>query len=326
MPGRRLALGLLCAALPMQAAQAFDCAKAATGVERLICADPGLKALDDRMGQAYAQVRDLTPKDGRAMLGQAQKAWIMEREGCSGGDDPAVCVKDSTRARLALLLGGAASGPGTPTRIVPRFIMQTGTDSRYEIDATLLRMVAPASPGEKRLNRLADALAADIPFGPHGDEPNPYYDYILDQSLDYLSPAFASVAISISSYTGGAHPNSTLWHVNIDMASGRDLGIGDLFDGATLEGLAAECRSQIIAEKTARVESGQTYDPQDDRFLQDDTVRSSVGDISRWSFTDREGRLDFDPYAIGAYAEGRFACSFAMAALRGASRPGAPLP
>lgn len=319
-----LALWLLIGADP---ARAFDCARAGTDVEQLICAAPGLKSLDDALGAAYQSVRDQTPKNGRAALSAAQRAWIAEREACSSAEDPTACVQSSTQTRTAQLQGAALAGPGLPGRIIPLFYWQDGTDAIYAIDVTLLRVTDPATPGEARLNRLAEHLAAEIPFGPHGDEPNPYYDYILQEGLDYLSPRFASVSIPVSSYTGGAHPNHGISHVNVDMATGRDLAAANLFAPATQDDLTQSCRDQIIAEKTRRLAAdGQSYIPAEDAFLSDEVLGDHVADLSRWSFTDREALIDFDPYSIGAYAEGDFACRFDLKDLRAMALPGALLP
>ncbi len=46
-------------------AQAFDCAKASTQVEKAICGDAALKSLDDRMSEAYGVVRRLSTEAER---------------------------------------------------------------------------------------------------------------------------------------------------------------------------------------------------------------------------------------------------------------------
>ena len=42
---------------PAAAAQSFDCRKAATAVEKMICADTDLSRLDEQMAQAFADAR-----------------------------------------------------------------------------------------------------------------------------------------------------------------------------------------------------------------------------------------------------------------------------
>ncbi len=89
-------LGSLVVALPAQAAS-FDCAKAATKVEKLICGDAALSKLDEELNAAYkAALQDVKNAD---TVKQAQKQWIKERNGCANAD----CVKQSYGTRLATL-------------------------------------------------------------------------------------------------------------------------------------------------------------------------------------------------------------------------------
>jgi uncharacterized protein len=39
-------------------AHAFDCAKASTETEKLICSDSDLKAIDDKLGEHWAAIKD----------------------------------------------------------------------------------------------------------------------------------------------------------------------------------------------------------------------------------------------------------------------------
>lgn len=83
--------GLL--ALPIQAAS-FDCAKAGTKIEKLICADAELSTLDEKLNAAYkAAVQDKTKAKA---IKQAQKQWMKERNGCAD----AACVKRAYEMRL----------------------------------------------------------------------------------------------------------------------------------------------------------------------------------------------------------------------------------
>jgi len=83
--------GLL--ALPVQAAN-FDCAKAGTRIEKMICADAELSKLDEELSAAYKTV--LQDKTKAKAVKQAQKQWMKERNGCVDG----ACVKRIYEARL----------------------------------------------------------------------------------------------------------------------------------------------------------------------------------------------------------------------------------
>jgi uncharacterized protein len=87
-------------------AASFDCAKAVSKVEKLICADSELSKLDEELAAAYkTALQDEKQADS---IRQMQKQWIKERNGCID----AVCVKRTYEERL-LSLHSVASIPMT---------------------------------------------------------------------------------------------------------------------------------------------------------------------------------------------------------------------
>jgi len=88
--------GMLALALPAQAAS-FDCAKAATKVEKLICGDQELSKLDDELAISYKAAQQNSAQG--SALRQEQKQWMNERNGC--GDS--ACVKQAYERRLLSL-------------------------------------------------------------------------------------------------------------------------------------------------------------------------------------------------------------------------------
>ena len=77
---------MVAAVLATQAgAASFDCTKAATRVERMICADISLSRLDDVMSQTYGQMRMAQSADAgaSAWLKKTQREWIKQRNACS---------------------------------------------------------------------------------------------------------------------------------------------------------------------------------------------------------------------------------------------------
>ena len=75
-------------------AASFDCAKPATQVEHLICADPELSKLDEEMTEAYTAILQDQAKAKAAMA--MQRMWLEVRNDCN---DPA-CLKTAYQARL----------------------------------------------------------------------------------------------------------------------------------------------------------------------------------------------------------------------------------
>ncbi|HWT15724.1 MAG TPA: lysozyme inhibitor LprI family protein [Patescibacteria group bacterium] len=87
---------LLLATLDAYAAS-FDCAKAATKVESMVCTDTTLSALDDTMSDLYGQAAALTPDDAEPK--QSQRAWLRQRNACTDAD----CIAAAYRKRIAEL-------------------------------------------------------------------------------------------------------------------------------------------------------------------------------------------------------------------------------
>lgn len=74
----------------------FDCTKAATAVEKLICASPRLAALDAELAETYAAARK---RGGEALRGE-QRTWLKEtRDACE--DDG--CLEAAYLLRIAAL-------------------------------------------------------------------------------------------------------------------------------------------------------------------------------------------------------------------------------
>jgi len=90
-----------CALLVTQQALAtgMDCTKAASAVEKTICADTGLYELDTQMGSAYRGLMDAAPHS-KSELKTAQRAWLKARDQCAEKVD---CLDQSYRKRLLSL-------------------------------------------------------------------------------------------------------------------------------------------------------------------------------------------------------------------------------
>jgi uncharacterized protein len=89
-----LSTGTLLASSPA-AAQSFDCRKATTAVERMICADAELSTLDEQMAQAFTDARQHVET---SVIGQL--AWLKNvRNRCAHVE----CLKDAYQKRIAHL-------------------------------------------------------------------------------------------------------------------------------------------------------------------------------------------------------------------------------
>jgi uncharacterized protein len=97
-------LGWLVMSITAQAAS-FDCGKAATKVEKLICSDSSIGELDDEMSTAY-QWALMRVKDKQQVI-KAQRTWLKTRDAC--GEDSA-CLWDAFPPRIRELEAQVKTG------------------------------------------------------------------------------------------------------------------------------------------------------------------------------------------------------------------------
>ncbi len=103
-------------AVPLVASAAgFDCSKAASRVEKLICVDAELSGLDDELTAAYRAARRAGMPESE---NRKQRQWIVERNACADKE----CVRESYKARLEELRELAfvirPDGPEVPEYVV----------------------------------------------------------------------------------------------------------------------------------------------------------------------------------------------------------------
>jgi uncharacterized protein len=159
-------LAMLLAGTPCVAATdagpSFDCAKKLTSsVERRICADPKLAALDRQMADVYAAATARATEADAQSLAAMQRGWIKGRNDCWKNADVPACVATSYRQRIAelqaryRLLAPVGSGrylcPGTPPREATAEFFETDPPTAL-VDfagATQLMFVAPSGSGAR---------------------------------------------------------------------------------------------------------------------------------------------------------------------------------
>ena len=97
-------VGLLFASVA--AGASFDCTKAGTPIEKVICANPTVSVLDDQLADAYReQLRTVTDP---GTLKSQQRAWMSQiRNNC----EDVTCLEAAYKSRIEELDGNAIKGP-----------------------------------------------------------------------------------------------------------------------------------------------------------------------------------------------------------------------
>lgn len=100
-----LATFVLADAPGMAAEASFDCARASTQIENLICSSPDLADLDGQLGAALRDARARGPRTSQAILA-GQLRWLGKRDAfCPPGQsDAGDCMSDLYRKRLEELI------------------------------------------------------------------------------------------------------------------------------------------------------------------------------------------------------------------------------
>ena len=138
-----LAPAILCLMTGMALAQApkpptgpsYDCTKAKSGREKIVCAHADLAALDRTLAEVYAKERARRDAAGQAELQREQVRWLASVPTTCGVPDAAgperwldpqrKCLADLYRARSTALAGAAVSTPASnaPQSVIGRFAL-----------------------------------------------------------------------------------------------------------------------------------------------------------------------------------------------------------
>ena len=293
---------LVCTALPALGAS-FDCAKAKSWAEQVLCDDETLGRLDERLGAAYRAARDATKGDAAAMerLVSRQRAWLAERDGCK----ITPCLTRLYAQRLAELTGTGGSPKDKP--LEQKKIQESGP--HFTIDAAY-----PVLPGDgsavaetnRQIRSLVDETVGDfrgqldeLTAGP-GTEgegwQGPDWSLSVDYDTPYRSSRYLAIAFSGYEYTGGAHGMPLILPLVIDLSTGRPIPPDGLFKPGSdwLGQLSQRCFSQL---------KGRDLLGNDEEWLREGTAPK----LENFSllFPGPDGlTVTFAPYSVAPYAAG----------------------
>jgi peptidoglycan-N-acetylglucosamine deacetylase len=255
-----------------------------------------------------------------------QRQWVTRREGWCGhqtGDALDRCVLDETEDRRHFLAGEGPNAAADAPRVAPGFFHEE-RKGRYIISIEYPQIVAPENAAAAAFNRAA----RDIAFGKDAVAeyrnmeppriPGADNSYQVQYRVSYLGPRLAGVVFTISTFAGGAHPNSSRTSLAFDLAQGRGLRLTDLLadPGQAIPAISAVCKAQLEAEAAK----------QDWKLFDDANFAAVVGDAANWS-ADKDGvAILFDPYSVAAYYVGPRECRLGYGELAAWLKSDGPLP
>jgi len=155
---RLLWIGLTCFAVasPTQAAS-FDCEKAATKVEKLICVNPEISSLDDDLGQVYQSTIAGANDEQKLRLEANQKHWLKHTRNICKNDS---CVKQAYITQLSAIekFSSSASAKGGD------WIYRGGTNQQGPLCEDLLMRLNRYDRKESLDNRCSWNVIASYPL------------------------------------------------------------------------------------------------------------------------------------------------------------------
>jgi hypothetical protein len=278
------------------------------------------------MAEAYAAFRAELPPDQQKALLADQRRWITRRTAACGDKSEGAlvqCLIGETESRRRLLAGEGPNGaPGAP-RIIAGLFHEV-RKGRYEISIEYPQVLTPHGPTATAFERAARAIA----FGknavaeyremepPHATGAENFYD--VDYTVSYLDSRLAALVFTISTFTGGAHPNMARVALVFDLTAGRPLRLADLLADPkpAVAEIAAQCKTQLAAQGAK--DGWELFDNAD--------VAAVVGEIDNWSVAKDGVEILFDPYVVAAYVAGPHECRLSYADLKPWLKPGGLLP
>jgi uncharacterized protein YecT (DUF1311 family) len=238
----------------------FDCKKASSEFEHLICDNAELNKFDEDLGKAYKKKRDSLSKDGKDLLKKSQRNWLKFVQGaCQKGfsydggrdinskGDKALCVKNWYEWRISSLLRepDIESRNALGSSILPLFEGEFGKygetycSSYREVDVL------------DRVSSFNDLMMATINFYEKrcdSDLSNLYNDGEIRVALDkVIGKRFVRATLN-ESFCCGAHPTSGSRDYYFDLVAGRFLSFTDIFKGNWFDGVKAEASSEFFNE------------------------------------------------------------------------------
>ncbi len=318
---------VLLAAMTAPAAS-FDCAKATTGTEKLICSDTALKAIDDKLQEHWQSTRGELSSLAWSSLLRDQRTWLKQREMlCSPGNNanPIECLTSMTQQRIGEIAMAPRSGPGASGQMQPFEIEKAAKLRQYKVELHGLRFSNAQQPGEKAFNAAVDRLVGEAPVNEtvDFDPPGGTLDYFQSMTVTYAAPHLLSVTASTGRYDGGAHPNRYTVVINVSTEEGA-LNFDRLFPANAVAKLSQACFDGLKGNSGDVLTQQQRRDAMFEATPQ--SMQSTVGDLANWAFNEEGATVLFQPYAIGPYAVGEFECQLPLAVLRDLSQAAHLLP
>lgn len=325
-------IALVFLTLASTSARAIDCSAdsaqpSAYGFspEYLICSDAELAELERENQRLVRSVGSAMPPDRRKILAEAFPDLAGAFSFChESRADCIAMLRDEARSRLRFLNAEPDSGPGTGEHVVLLPFYSKLTNTGRPSAMVVQRFADPRTPGSRAYNAIVDGIVARN-RQTSGEEAN----YLLSSLVTtFASDRLMSVEhrYSYMQGEGGHDPTYGLSNFNIDMRSGKELDLADVFPPDHMEAMKANCVNQLvnrIRDKRAADGDAGEYAPQGPSEVSS-WMSELFSDSESWSFRESEAIVTFDRETMDE--AGAYYCRFSADEVRRQARAGAPVP
>lgn len=296
---------------PVAQAASFDCAKAGTPLEKLICATPELSRSDEVLAKAYATALGGLSEEAKKIVQGTQRDWLAYAPlSCSPDAKPlesfdadqTACVNSAFTSRIRDLENSRMKG-GWRFFVKENFAVLDDPDSETWGGVATKHFASPriddTVPEAVAFNAMMDN--EDGPLGRMFDAQGKLTDTEVTSDADVAvtvdSVTSNRIGLNVDSYWmghGAAHGNYAITHLHYLIKEGRKLEASDLFAGDAWQAALGEL---VLAELDRTIDGGIWEESRA-------TVPATAIDPSRWDFGDNGLIVQFEPYEVTAYAYG----------------------
>jgi uncharacterized protein len=317
----------------------FDCAKAATKQEKLVCADAELSRRDELLAAAYRSAREAAKAESPAEPGRVlefQRAWLRDLRSC--GDKE--CLRERYAEQMDLMnLWTAPAGQGV--RLLPRrfSVQQAGCGERGQESCFSYRAVwfeAVRAPSGAALERINAAIAGRVqPKGGFQAEaakrlaeykksaretPGYFEETSCAMEVSWSGDAVLSLAIlTTAMQSTAAHGSSHQSYLNLDPRTGEEYSLPGILNPGAEPQLTAAAerefrRKASLPPGQSLADAGYTFDGGRFRL-------SKQWGITTWGLV-----FYYNPYEVASYADTPGAVEVPWAAIQGLLKREAGIP
>ncbi len=312
----------------------FDCTKAKTAGDRLICTDAGLARADRKMGAAYARLRKTETPESFATVQAAQRGWLSYVIPLCGAQKPLPefigdqnpireCLDENYSDRADRLADAVVAHAG-PLVLEPR--MRFFSRARPSTEDSDIYPWMTGGPQSAPFNAY---IAKTLELGKRRLDDKDLFAFGADQLPDTMSlyarrtysvirfdARIASLQVATYDFTGGAHEALAESAINWDMARGRPIALGDLFRTGKKwqDFITAYC----VKDLTNQFEDGA---PPPEAAA----VWAVATDVGNWMFDRNDAVVHFTVYTVASFSAGEFDVKIPYRVLKPYMRPGTPI-